>query len=282
MPAPGIIRYHGRRSGWHIHQGHFMTSDQETPIERNRRLARERAEELKGFFTHLGIYLIVILGLFFIDIASGPEWWFFYPAIAWGVGIAIHGLTVGVGRVFDEGWAQRKATSWDDTARPAPSPEPPPARATRANGDVIGRSSALIDSMRSAARTIPKPDVRQRTLGLCASADLVLSAIEENPGETELASDFLNRYLTPASAIISGYARLANRNIPSARATLEKVETHDLRVLATKVDDIYDRLHRGTLIDLEVAREMLSLDVADWDDSLVGQYEVTAKTRNDA
>jgi hypothetical protein len=259
-----------------------MTSDQETPIERNRRLARERADELKGFYIHLGIYLIVILGLFFIDIASGADWWFFYPAIAWGVAVAIHALTIGVGRVFDEGWAQRKATSWEESARPAPSAAPAPTRTHRMEDSVIERSSALIDSMRSAARTIPKPDVRQQTLGLCASADLVLSAIEENPDERELASDFLNRYLTPASTIISGYSRLANRNIPSARATLEKVEAHDLKVLATKVDEIYDRLHRGTLIDLEVAREMLSLDVADWDDSLVGELEASSRARDDS
>jgi hypothetical protein len=256
-----------------------MTLDQEAPTERNRRLARERADELKGFFTHLGIYVIVILGLLLIDIATGADWWFFYPAIAWGVAVAIHGLTVGVGRVFDEGWAQRKATSWDDVARPVPPSAPSPVRTSH---DVIERSSTLIDSMRKSARAIPKADVRQRTLGLCASADLVLSAIEENPGETELASDFLNRYLTPASAIVTGYSRLANRNIPSAQATLEKVETHDLKLLSTKVDEIYDRLHRGSLIDLEVAREMLSLDVPDWDDSLAGEFEASSRSRGES
>jgi hypothetical protein len=251
-----------------------MTTDQESPNERNRRLARERADQLKSFFTHLGVFLIVILGLFFIDIATGPDWWFFYPAIAWGVGLAIHGLTVGVDRVFDEGWAKRKAAAWDVTATAPTAPAP-----IRAEGDVIGRSSALIDSMRRAARAIPKPDVRQQTLGLCASADLVLSAIEENPDETELASDFLNRYLTPASAIVTGYSRLANRSIPSAAPTLEKVETHDLKILASKVDEIYDRLHRGTLIDLEVAREMLSLDMPDWEDALTADLEPSAQAR---
>jgi len=258
-----------------------MTADEETPIERNRRLARERAEQLKSFFTHLGVYLIVILGLFFIDIASGPEWWFFYPAIAWGVGLAIHGLTVGVERVFDEGWSLRKATSWSD--RPVGSAATVTAPApTRADDAVITRSSALIDSMRRAARAIPKPDVRQQALGVCASADLVLSAIEENPEETDLARDFLNRYLTPASAIVTGYSRLANRNIPSAALTLEKVEMHDLKVLASKVEEIYDRLHRGSVIDLEVAREMLSLDLPDWDDAVTGTLEPSARARGDA
>ena len=247
-----------------------MTIDEETLLERQQRHAYERAEELKGFFTHFGIYLIVILGLLLIDIVTGAEWWFFFPAIAWGVAIAIHGLNVGVGRVFDDGWIQRKVSSWNSSEPVVTVPTPVQSADT-----VIDRSSALIDSMRNAARTIPKPDVRQQTLGLCASADLVLSAIEENPNETELATDFLNRYLTPAAAIVTGYSRLANRNIPSARATLEKVETHDLKVLATKVDEIYDRLHRGSLIDLEVAREMLSLNVPDWEETLIGGLEAS-------
>jgi hypothetical protein len=251
-----------------------MTIDQESPFEREQQRAYARAEELKAFFTHLGVYLIVILGLFLIDVATGPGWFFFFPAIAWGIAIAIHGLNVGVARVFDEGWVQRKANSLyrPETGSSAPLPVRPP-------DTVLNQSSALIDSMRSAARAIPKSDVRQQTLGLCASADLVLSAIEENPDEAELATDFLNRYLTPAAAIVTGYSRLANRNIASARATLDKVETHDLQVLAAKVDEIYDRLHRGSLIDLEVAREMLSLDVPDWEETLLGELEASARTR---
>lgn len=255
-----------------------MTNNMESASERTRRLAHARAEELKGFFTHLGVYLIVITGLFFIDLASGPEWWFFYPAIAWGVAIAIHGLTVGVGRVFDEGWADRKSREWMAQANLQPDPNPKTTGSNSPAGlDAISEAGSLIDRMRQSARAIPKPEVRQQALGLCASADMVLSAIEENPNETELASDFLNRYLTPASTIVTGYSRLANRNIPSARATLEKIETHDLSILATKVDEIYDRLHRGNLIDLEVAREMLSLDVPDWDDALLAGLDTSSK-----
>jgi hypothetical protein len=255
-----------------------MTDDLVSPAERQLQLARERADELKGFFTHLGVFFIVILGLFFIDLASGPEWWFFYPAIAWGVALAIHGMTVGVGRLFDEGWAERKAQGWVHQATPPAPTEPEPSKAAPTNRNVISQSGTLIDQMRQASRAIPKPEIRQQALGLCASADMVLSAIEENPNETALASDFLDRYLTPASTIITGYSRLANRNIPSARPTLEKIETHDLKVLSTKVDEIYDRLHRGNLIDVEVAREMLSLDVPDWEDTLIGELEASSKS----
>jgi hypothetical protein len=39
-----------------------------------------------------------------------------------------------------------------------------------------------------------------------------------------------------------------------------QVEANDLPALTRRADAIYDRMHRGTLIDLEVAREMMALD----------------------
>lgn len=228
--------------------------------DHTRSAARQRADDLQAFSIHLGVYLIVILGLFFIDLASGPDWWFFYPAIAWGIGLAIHGWVVLSEQVFTEHRIEQmfkpKEPAQTTIAEVRPRPD----------DDVVERSTELIDRMRRSARRIPNQEVRQQALSLCASADQVLAVIEETPDEKALADDFLNRYLTPASAILSDYSRLANRNVASARPTLEKVETHDIPMLSTKLDELYDRLHRGSLIDLEVAREMLRLDVADWDD----------------
>jgi hypothetical protein len=247
-----------------------------TPEERARAAARKRADDLRGFFTHLGSYLAVGLFFFLINLATDAgNWWFFYPMLPWGAGLAIHGWNVlWNDRMFGEDWAERKAqeilAKERGTPRAAATPAPasatvstPPASETE---DILRESAILIDRMRSAARQIPKPDVRRETLAICASADQVLSAIADNPNEVTIARDFLNRYLTPAAAIVNDYSRLASRNIVSAQPTLEKVESHDLPLLARKLDDLYDRVHRGNLIDLEVAREMLSLDVADWRD----------------
>jgi hypothetical protein len=251
------------------------TAPSKSPEERARAAARKRADDLRGFFTHLGSYLAVGLFFFFINLATDPgNWWFFYPMLPWGAGLAIHGWNVlWNDRLFDEKWTERKAqeilarergTNPPAPSRPEPATESPtPASETE---DILRESAILIDRMRNAARQIPKPDVRRETLAICASADQVLSAIADNPGEVTIARDFLNRYLTPATAIVSDYSRLASRNIVSAQPTLAKVESHDLPLLARKLDDLYDRVHRGNLIDLEVAREMLSLDVADWRD----------------
>ena len=59
------------------------------------------------------------------------------------------------------------------------------------------------------------------------------------------------------------YARLARRNVPSAQAMLREVERKDLPRLTERANAVFDRVHRGTIIDLAVAREMMALDVAD-------------------
>lgn len=237
-----------------------MTSEQEQPAQDDaRERARKRNDDLQAFAIHLGVFLIVITGLFLIDVATGPDWWFFFPAIAWGIGLAIHGWVTATEVIFKDR-AEKPAVE----KRTSPKASPVPA--TTASSQVVERSTQLIDQMRTASRRIPNQDVRRQALALCGSADQVLSVIEETPGEDALARDFLARYLTPATSIITDYSRLANRNVASARPTLEKVESHDIPLLSAKLDELHDRLHRGSLIDLEVAREMLSLDMAEWDD----------------
>lgn len=247
-----------------------MTSDLESQSKDDaRERARKRNDDLQAFAIHLGVYLIVITGLFFIDVATGPGWWFFFPAIAWGIGLAIHGWVTATDAIFRD--RETRPASRARVRHHKPETVSSPA----ANEQVIEHSTQLIDQMRSASRRIPNQDVRRQALALCGSADQVLSVIEETPGEQVLARDFLNRYLTPASSIISDYSRLANRKVASARPTLEKVETHDIPLLSAKIDELHDRLHRGSLIDLEVAREMLSLDLADWDDDLSTLQEIS-------
>jgi hypothetical protein len=65
--------------------------------------------------------------------------------------------------------------------------------------------------------------------------------------------------------LIGDYARLARRNVPSAVDMLREVEKNDLPRLTARANAMFDRVHRGTIIDLAVAREMMALDVADAD-----------------
>lgn len=51
--------------------------------------------DLKGFYSHLIKYIVVILMLFVINFATNPNYiWAFWPMLGWGVGVLFHGLNV--------------------------------------------------------------------------------------------------------------------------------------------------------------------------------------------
>lgn len=79
-----------------------------TDDERYRR-AKARVEELKGLYAHIGVYLTVNLGIFLINWLTSDTWWFFWPLIGWGIGLAIHAFVVMLsGRFFGRDWEERK------------------------------------------------------------------------------------------------------------------------------------------------------------------------------
>ena len=72
--------------------------------------AKERVEAIKGFYIHLIVYTVVNLILFSINMIVSPaNLWFFWPLIGWGIGLAMHVLSVyGFGRWFSADWEERK------------------------------------------------------------------------------------------------------------------------------------------------------------------------------
>jgi hypothetical protein len=74
------------------------------------RLARRKAEARQGLYIHATVYLLVNLSLFLINLithSQGGGWWFFWPAVWWGVALAIHAATVLFG-VFSPEWKDRE------------------------------------------------------------------------------------------------------------------------------------------------------------------------------
>lgn len=73
--------------------------------------ALKRAKEIKEFYVHLGVYVIVNSALFAINMISNPDTlWFYWPALGWGIGLAIHAFSLLTeGRILDEAWEDRKA-----------------------------------------------------------------------------------------------------------------------------------------------------------------------------
>ena len=248
------------------------------PMDAEQR-ARAEARRMREFMTHLGSFVAV--GLFFLvlNLLTNPHsLWFYWPMLPWAIGLVIHGWKVFWNdRLFGDSWEEQRVQSrLNRQQAPAAQPATAAAPPTPEIGELVQRGTALVDAMRANARQIPKPVVRQQALALCASSDRILSAIGENPDEVTIARDFLDRYLAPANTIIDDYARLATRNVASAQPTLAQVEEHDLPQLNAKFDELYDRLHRGNLIDLQAAREMLSIDIPGWREDAAPATPATA------
>lgn len=77
--------------------------------------AAKRVKRIKGFYTHLMIYLLVNLFIVFLnfrDLKVGESYFQFknfFTAICWGIGLLAHGLRVfGYDFFFGRDWEARK------------------------------------------------------------------------------------------------------------------------------------------------------------------------------
>ena len=72
--------------------------------------ARQRVHTLKGFYIHLAVYILVNAGLLLINLLSSPAaFWFYWPMLGWGIGLAAHAVAVfGVVGWLGKDWEERQ------------------------------------------------------------------------------------------------------------------------------------------------------------------------------
>lgn len=72
--------------------------------------AHKKVEEIKAFYSHLFSFIVIITGLLILNLVTSPKHlWFIYPALSWGIGLAIHGVTVfNIIPFLGSGWEERK------------------------------------------------------------------------------------------------------------------------------------------------------------------------------
>ena len=72
--------------------------------------AKKRVEEIKGFYMHLGVFVVFGLAMFAInEIATPDRLWWHWPVLIWGVGLAMHAFAVVTeNRLFGSEWEERK------------------------------------------------------------------------------------------------------------------------------------------------------------------------------
>lgn len=220
---------------------------------------------------HAGAYAVVITGLFFINLIAGITTpWFLFPAFGWGLFLALHALVmfllfnIRIARGIAAQGQKRSDPSWV-----------PPRKMNELDALVM-EGNAVLRQMRTDIRSIPDANARNQAFATYAASEQVMQAIREHPDEVPLARDFVHRFLQPAGKLIGDYARLARRNVPSAQAMLREVERKDLPRLTERANAMFDRVHRGTIIDLAVAREMMALDLGG-DDTLEDTAPVAAR-----
>jgi hypothetical protein len=68
----------------------MMTLNEEAKLDR----ARRDVAAIKGFYTHLLVYVLVMALLFFVNMAASSVWWVQWPLLGWGIGVLAHGLAV--------------------------------------------------------------------------------------------------------------------------------------------------------------------------------------------
>jgi hypothetical protein len=89
--------------------------------------ARQRVEELRGFYVHLLVFVLVNAGLFVLDMVSSGGTWFFWPLFGWGIGLAVHAISVFARGPFGADWEQRKIQQLMDR-------DPDPSRSAETDG----------------------------------------------------------------------------------------------------------------------------------------------------
>jgi len=72
--------------------------------------AQKRVREMRGFYVHLAVYVLVNALLFTINMLGSPETlWFIFPLGGWGIAVAIHALrTFARRRFLGPEWQARK------------------------------------------------------------------------------------------------------------------------------------------------------------------------------
>lgn len=65
--------------------------------------AKRRVAEIRKFYGHLVVYLLVMIGLFVVDYQDRGNWWFYWPLIGWGIAVVLHAF-----KALGSGWEERK------------------------------------------------------------------------------------------------------------------------------------------------------------------------------
>ncbi len=56
--------------------------------------ARKKVKAKKKFYQHLSTYLVFCVFFFLLNYFTGEGWWFYWPILGWGIGVALNYINV--------------------------------------------------------------------------------------------------------------------------------------------------------------------------------------------
>jgi len=93
-----------------LHSAPENDMDTQQQITNDETKAIEYVRDIKGFYSHLIKYVVVITFLFIINLTTNPDYiWAWWPMLGWGLGVISHGLNVfEVFHFFSPAWEKRQ------------------------------------------------------------------------------------------------------------------------------------------------------------------------------
>ena len=84
-----------------------------TPDEIKYQQALKRVKRIKGFYTHLMVYIVINIGLLIVNNNNSTEnfwrWQTFSTVLFWGIGLLAHGMSVFMpALLMGKDWEERK------------------------------------------------------------------------------------------------------------------------------------------------------------------------------
>lgn len=228
----------------------------------NRQVAKTSKKEA-AFRGHLTVYLCVGLFLLTLNLLTGPgELWFYWPLFFWGWGLIFQAVAT-----YGADAPVRALAVFRSIVPGLPSAPPAPASGARRGANVAPFAATAfasvhdrIERVKEAAWLIADGPVRDQALRICEAADRIVATMAADRTDAATVGWFDVQLLEPTESLLRRYARLSSRGVAGADDTLRRVEEHNLPLLESRFDALYDQLHRGEIIDLAVASEMLDLD----------------------
>jgi transcriptional regulator with XRE-family HTH domain len=85
-------------------------SNETNKISTDEEIAMQQVKEIKGFYTHLVQFFVIVSALAFINHMTSPgHYWVIWVIVGWGAGVVAHGLTAfEVFSIFSASWEKKQ------------------------------------------------------------------------------------------------------------------------------------------------------------------------------